>query len=50
MLFELKNKKVICPSMQTTTFSEAETEAKIYFVKTWMQADNFKTSSTAYFR
>ena len=37
MLMELRN-KVICLSMQTTTFSEA----KIYFVNTWMNENNFE--------
>ena len=35
-LFEIK-KTVTCPIMQTTTFSEA----KIYFVNSWMNGDNF---------
>ena len=38
MLFEMRN-KVICLSIQTTTFPEA----KNYFVNTWMNDDNFGT-------
>ena len=37
MLFEARN-KVICPGMLTKIFS---CEAKVYFVNTWMNDDNF---------